>query len=369
MERNTNTLYPLRFIAAIMVVLYHYTPPAIRPTLEFFIRNGGEAVNFFFFISGFVMVIANAKYFKSDDASFGRNDFLVKRLARIYPLYVFAILMLAVFHYGIQSIDTASVKYRLPFELLGIQRWLYAGSFNYPGWTISCEFFFYLLFPVAIVYLRKNYARYKSFVWAYFILALIVTNGLYYATEKHMLGGVMNRIAGILYLHPVFEISTFLLGTLCGKVYLDNKSAFFHKTWNNRIAVLLCAVIIFYAKYAFPDNFGLVRAGILSPVYFVFIMSVTSFSQSETKLFNSKLSLFLGEISYGIYIVQYPVYIFYIYYIHKVVDWPTLLLFIACLVAVASITFYLIEKPCKKMILSFYQKRTATARIGLNAGI
>src|SRR6185437_9511898 len=133
MERNTNTLYILRFIASIMVVWFHFA------TTTFFTTNGGEAVNFFFFISGFVMIITNSKYFKSETTYFSKSDFYIKRFARIYPIYFLALLALAIFHYFIRSIDTPTVKYRLPFEVLGIERWFYGGSFNSPDWTISVE--------------------------------------------------------------------------------------------------------------------------------------------------------------------------------------------------------------------------------------
>jgi peptidoglycan/LPS O-acetylase OafA/YrhL len=362
MERNTNTLYPLRFLAAVMVVFYHYTPPAIVPQIALFIKNGGEAVNFFFFLSGFVMVIANGKYLKSTAAAFPKTDFYLKRLARIYPLYLFAILTLAFFHYGIKSIDTASVKYRLPFEILGVQRWLYSGSFNYPGWTISCEFFFYLLFPIAIVYMRKNIAKYKLFVVGYFVLSVIATCILYYIAERHIPGAV-GKISSTLYLHPVFQLSTFLLGTICGTVYLDNRLPFFQKTGNSRLAVLVCAVIIVFVKYLLPENFPLIRAGILAPVYFVFVLGITSFTQQQTKLFSSSFSLFLGEISYGVYIMQYPVYVFYSHFISEPQSWPALIGFVIVLIIVTSITYYLLEKPAKKAILSWYHKKTAAAKV------
>jgi len=82
MERNTNPLYILRFIAAIMVVWLHF-----GPNRNFFTTNGGEAVTFFFFLSGFVMIIANSKYLTGKNLNFSKTDFYIKRFARIYPMY------------------------------------------------------------------------------------------------------------------------------------------------------------------------------------------------------------------------------------------------------------------------------------------
>jgi peptidoglycan/LPS O-acetylase OafA/YrhL len=63
MERNTDTLYIIRFLAATVVILFHYSPPAVGQHIAFAIKNGGEAVNLFFFISGFVLTVSNAGFF------------------------------------------------------------------------------------------------------------------------------------------------------------------------------------------------------------------------------------------------------------------------------------------------------------------
>lgn len=345
----------MRFIAAIMVVFYHYSPTIVRSDLFFFVANGGEAVNFFFFLSGFVMIIANARYFSDKNDYFSRSDFYIKRIARIYPLYLFAILALAAFHYGIKPIDTPSVKYRLFFEVLGLQRWLYAGSFNYPGWTISCEFFFYLLFPFAIVYLHRNPRKFKIFVIGYWVFSCIMTTVLFYL-KNASLSHIEKVLIDSAYLNPVLLISVFLLGMLCGKMFIENKSAFFKNQWNNRVCVLLGATLIFSVKFFIPGDYGLLKAGVLAPVYFVFITAVSSFKKSETRVFNSSLFLFLGEISYGIYILQYPVYTYFIHYIMPVSNGVSLLCFTGTLILVASITFYTIEGPFKRLILNYYNK-------------
>ncbi len=357
MERNTNTLYILRFLAAILVVLYHYSAAAgVFGNLSFLLVNGSECVNFFFFISGFVMIIANIKYFDNENNDFSKFNFYIKRIARIYPLYVFAILALAFFHYNIHSIDTPSVKYRLPFELLGIQRWLYWGSFNYPGWSISCEFFFYLFFPFIIIYMRKNLARFKVLVIVYFVVSILINIVLDHYSANQNLTSLEKRAIGTLQFHPMFLISIFLFGILCGKLYIEDKNTFFKNRWNNRAAVLVSVAAIFFIKY-YIKNPLLLTAGILSPIYFVFITSITSFKKKHTSVFSSSFFIFLGEISYGIYILQYPVNIFFTYYITKVSNVQTLLFFVFILIIFASITHYLIEIPAKNLVLKLHNNR------------
>lgn len=357
MERNTDTLYILRFLAAMMVVLYHYSAGAgVYKNLSFLLNNGSEFVNFFFFISGFVMIVANSKYFNSESIHFSKSNFYIKRVARIYPLYIFAILILTFFHYNIQSIDTQSVKYRLPFELLGIQRWFYWGSFNFPGWSISCEFFFYLFFPFIIIYMRKHLVRFKVLVIIYFVAAIVMCLVLNYYSSNPNLTSLEKRLVGTLQFHPVFLISIFLFGALCGELFIENKSSFFKNRWNNRLAVFGSVAVIFLIKY-YIENSLLLTAGILSPLYFVFITSVTSFKKKNTSIFSSSFFIFLGEISYGIYILQYPVACYYAHYIAKIDNSQNLIFFVFVLIIFASITHYLIEIPAKNSVLKLYNKK------------
>ena len=71
------------------------------------------------------------------------GDYLKKRLARMYPLHIATFLM-APFFAGLYFPDSI-----LPNVLL-IHAWDVTKhlSLNYPSWSVSAEFFVYLLFPV-----------------------------------------------------------------------------------------------------------------------------------------------------------------------------------------------------------------------------
>jgi peptidoglycan/LPS O-acetylase OafA/YrhL len=97
-NRQLPSLTPLRGIAALWVVLYHYCGTAqFFPNLDitpqsYLIGKGYLAVDMFFMLSGFVMTHV---YFCAFSESVGRNyrDFLVARIARLYPLHVFILLL------------------------------------------------------------------------------------------------------------------------------------------------------------------------------------------------------------------------------------------------------------------------------------
>ncbi|RYE17301.1 MAG: acyltransferase, partial [Sphingobacteriaceae bacterium] len=153
---KTNPLYLTRFIAAYCVLIVHYCPQSWRDSLPL-IRHFGEPVHYFFFISGFVMIISSTKYLSFDTkvTEFNKKDFWIRRIARIYPMYLLALCLFVIYNYTVKEIDSSIPKRVIP-EILGINRWVYSGSINYPSWTVSCEFLFYFLFPFSLPFLAKS---------------------------------------------------------------------------------------------------------------------------------------------------------------------------------------------------------------------
>lgn len=355
MERNTDTLYIIRFVAATVVILFHYSPPAVGQHIAFVIKNGGEAVNLFFFISGFVLTVSNAGFFADRLRKFPVKSFYLKRVARIYPLYVLAIVLLLLFHFAIKRIDTDTVLMRMPFEVAGIQRWLYAGSFNYPGWSVSCEVFFYLLFPLMAVFLRRQRKGFAVFVWAYFIVSLLLTQQLA-VLIKSPLPFVAGKIAWGLYLNPILLMSVFLFGMLAGQCSTERSTPFFKSRLLNIAALIVSTAGILLSKYYAPNDYWLLRSGGLAPAYFVFVMSITGFSKADTKLFSSKAFIFLGEASYAMYILQYPIYVFYTRYVSEVKTAPALFCFVLAVIVIAGFAHLLVEKPVRDAIVAKYKR-------------
>ena len=139
-----------RFIAAFSIVVFHYGNEIIPFNCSFvsfiFVR-ANAFVSYFFILSGFIMIIAYGS-----ENTINISNFFKNRLARIYPIYLLA-LMLALIYY---------IKYHSPINysdlilnLFVIQAWIpgKAASFNPPGWALSIELFFYSVFPFLFNYI------------------------------------------------------------------------------------------------------------------------------------------------------------------------------------------------------------------------
>lgn len=151
-------LTSLRFVAAAMVVLLHS-----RVMFPFSATWGdplnlSEGVTFFFILSGFILTYA---YPKLDEV--GTRRFLVARIARIWPAHAATmILMLIPVAAGIWDRPPNHILTSAIATLAMIHAWVPNPTsyftFNTPAWSISAEFAFYLVFPFLLRDWRRTWA-------------------------------------------------------------------------------------------------------------------------------------------------------------------------------------------------------------------
>jgi peptidoglycan/LPS O-acetylase OafA/YrhL len=151
-----------RFIAASLVVLYHYNGDfglgLERATP--IVHSLNVMVDFFFVLSGFVIACTYAEAMRNF-RDYG--DFLRRRLARVLPLhlavlFVFVGLALA-FKFGLLPANHPELLdlKALPANGLLLHAWGIVGhlSFNSPSWSISAEWLAYLVFPLLLILSRR----------------------------------------------------------------------------------------------------------------------------------------------------------------------------------------------------------------------
>lgn len=164
LQDRTAILDPLRGIAALGVVLFHFGA-AILPTiannpLAGSLVLGKLGVQVFFAISGFVIPLAlhRMQYTYRDIGTF-----MAKRYVRIAPPAYISALIMVVFHFislwykgtpiagsGIYSIDAPTILTNLTFTAMYFDTpWL-----NFAYWTLTVEFEFYILIALAFPLFR-----------------------------------------------------------------------------------------------------------------------------------------------------------------------------------------------------------------------
>jgi len=303
--------------------------------LKVIISNGYEAVDFFYILSGFVMVLAYNDRLKTpeDNKRFWRNRFI-----RIYPGYILALIIYLLY---LIFYDVGNVKHlfsRSLIEIFMIQSWIGKSSLNYPGWSVSVEIFFYLLFPLL---LKKVY---KITIWRNFVIyilsfLLIQSAYFYFCHNKYLYTSKINLI---FIESPFLHLTTFYLGMCCGLVFIKHHNVLNRYKYLIKSSVYALLVIFFYSFLKISPGFLNVRIGLLAPFYALFLISF-SLESYVTKFLGNKFFVFLGDISYSIYIYQLPVYVFVLLILRN--NHYLMLIYVVSLLTVTVFLHFVYEKP------------------------
>src|SRR5215469_9584957 len=158
-REEVRALTGLRGIAATLVALYHINPE-LRGYGAFgrIVGRGYLWVDLFFVLSGFVLALNYGARFAHGWRSDTWRDFLLRRVARIYPLYV--VLFAGSAAYMAVGLGQSYALPLLPYPTLShpvadgaanlfmVQSWGVGPSFDGTAWSLSAEWAAYLLFPL-----------------------------------------------------------------------------------------------------------------------------------------------------------------------------------------------------------------------------
>lgn len=291
-----NQLTFTRFIAAISIVIYHYGKGSFlfnNKIVSFIFEQANIGVSYFFILSGFVMIIAYHNNKKINFLTYIKN-----RFARVYPVYFLAILM-TLFIYlfkGIKVID-------LILNVLMLQAWFPGKSLtvNFPGWSLSVELFFYLSFPILFNSIYRN--RYKKSI-SFFIMFFWILNQLvFHVLIKSDSINISPYTKLDLYYHPILHFNEFLIGNLAGLFFIEKLK---NKTGNyTKFILIIFLLLILVLKFPLGLEY---HNGLLSVLFVPLIFLVSLNKDKFNDFLNRKELIFLGEISFGIYILQRPIW-------------------------------------------------------------
>ena len=265
----------LRGIAALAVVLYHFTTRYNQIFNKEFSVNfsfGWLGVPVFFILSGFViyLTINKCKNVK---------DFLKKRFFRLYPTYWICLFFTLI----VQNISSFSVNNLTLSDVL-INFTMFQELFNVNNldgayWSLFPELIFYLIMATLMLFKKQN-----TF---YFYNVILILLGIIYLTWPVM---VFEKLITIHY------ILLFMIGIAFYRIYnkintsVDFILIFFNWLIGTKLYYYSNQSISLFLLYCF----FLIIIG----VYFLFIYGKLKF------LANSKVLMFLGYISYTLYLIH-----------------------------------------------------------------
>jgi peptidoglycan/LPS O-acetylase OafA/YrhL len=308
-----DSLTGLRFIAAAMIVVHHSRALFGEPLRHFALNQG---VAFFFVLSGFILTYVYPEL--PNRRALGR--FFVARVARIWPAHAatFA-LTLAL---GLHAIAGGAPSNPTPVIAIGnlamVHAWVPAKSwffsFNAVSWSISTEFFFYLVFPLLIAGFARNW-WWKALACGALLAGMIAfCTWLNPPRSIHALPDQVSR-AGILYIGPLTRLAEFCLGMLTALLWkrraLPRKIHGGVATVFEAGAVGLCvgAIALLSMREDISRRVGEYWATYLhnagaAPAFALLIFVFASQLGSLSKICGSAPMILLGEISFSVYLLH-----------------------------------------------------------------
>src|SRR5258708_1351521 len=160
-HKYLSNLTPLRGIAAIWVVVFHFQVLVVQfilPAQTLIVAKGYLMVDLFFIMSGFIICHVYHQSFQDGFASGNFRKFIVARFARIYPLHLFTLVLLIIFVGATKSWNPIDDPKAIPANIflihaLGIHK---VFTWNVPSWSISAEWWAYMIFPLLIIFIYRK---------------------------------------------------------------------------------------------------------------------------------------------------------------------------------------------------------------------
>ena len=299
-----------RALAALSVCAVHFS----YDTIFHVYFKQALFVQFFFTLSGFVI------YLNYHDQKFDIlkiKNFMVKRFFRLYPLHFFFLIMfcfIEILKYFL-VINYNLVFNNKPFQLndfsnfflhlFFLQHYADKYSFNGPAWSISVEMFLYFAFAILFFVNKK-----------YFLVVPIIFTLLFFL--------FMNNTYGAGYSHGAFlsGFYSFSLGCIFCRIYLQNKKLFKNKLYNIFYFILL--ILFFMELFGYKILLKLNYSFIYS-IFFGLIIYLSCFLNKNSFMYNfffNNWFIYLGKISYSIYLGHLFVFYFLNNFLKHIVNYP-----------------------------------------------
>lgn len=346
-------LTSLRFFAAMLVVLYHnsYLGWNLHDGplwIQNIVTSGYVGVDFFFVLSGFILASA---YQHHDTLSY-KTTFWIKRIARIYPVYLLAFLIDAprvIAHFsenapGVFGALKSAVAGLL--SLLLIQSWFppVAYTWNSPAWSLSVESFFFLIFPFVMWRLRHLSAKgiHRGLV---LLFAALMAIYLMFDFFNPPLGTYMATFARTF---PLFYLPEFVFGILVAKI-----TPFYRASWVSSWGFICAGLVIFLVLALKPLSSDLLLPRLLVPFYGWLLLSVAN-NGLGTRFLTASPLVFWGNASYAIYLLHQCLKDILLPWLNPYPSPVVFLIYICVLLTVAGVVYCWFEKPLRSLLVKKY---------------
>ena len=297
----------LRGVAALVVICYHIGEDFATNCLTHYFNHGYLAVDFFFMLSGFVIGYA----YDDRRNTMGVMTFLKRRVIRLHPMVVIGALFGGLMFYGqateylkVSDVPVALLAFATLLNMFLVPAWSgvevrgFGEIFplNGPTWSLFFEYIANVLYVLAIRKLSTRWLALLVFAMAGALFGYAVTNGsgtlgagwtfadygfwggLLRVMFAFPAGLLLSRVSRKCKIRGAFWWCALLIVAVAVAPRLGGES----QMWVNGIYEALCVLLVF------PLVVWLGASG------------------ETTDALSTRVCNFLGDISYPLYIVHFP---------------------------------------------------------------
>jgi peptidoglycan/LPS O-acetylase OafA/YrhL len=347
-----DALTGIRGVAAIWVMLLHFQ--YARPggllgvvAIREIVSHGWLAVDLFFVLSGFIMMHVHGREFVRPTLKQARR-FYVLRFIRIYPvdclvlLLHIPVLLIALRVGAAFSRGAFTVRsFALSFFMLNGWGFPASNGWNVPSWSVSSEWFAYLLFPVLAASVHRVRTRRAALVVIVVILVSAwMIGGIVSHWQNYMLPawGVLPRV-----------ITEFAMGSLAYRFYETPSDVRLSEFLADFSVLTILAVCLFSPS----GSFDVLIIG-------AFVILVGGLSRANGlmgSLMRSRAMVYLGRISYSAYIVHALILVLYGRVLKSVstasdlaIEASLVLGFLVVVLVTAHLLYTMVEEPVREWL-------------------
>ncbi|HVX48941.1 MAG TPA: acyltransferase [Chitinophagaceae bacterium] len=297
----------VRGLAILLVIVLHAANavPALPETFRYVCGKGAFGVQLFFVASAFTLFRSYSYRIEKEGGAAARN-FFIRRLARISPMYYTAALVYSVICYLKPGYNDGNplVAWKVLANIFYVNGFI-PGAINYippGGWSVGVEMAFYCCVPFLFARI-KNIK--KAAIWfvalgaGTVVLKLLIRYALirlqidYHKPESWFLYFWFPNQAAVFMAGIVlfFALQLFSTGS---KI----------KTYTGIAASTIIMVVFAYFKRNI-DPYNIIPEHIILAIFFS--INIFFLAQHSIKLFDNRVTRFLGEISFSLYLVHFIV--------------------------------------------------------------
>lgn len=312
---------------------------------------GFVSVSFFFMLSGYVLALS----YLDAEGPLPIKRFFVARFARLYPLIVATMLLDIPHTIYLNRRSGLSYGHMLAILLNSLcvsSAWFpNVGSLDSPVWSVSVEIFFYLSMPWIGPWLWRKSGRW---LWLFAVASYAAGNLAVMYVVRLGVNGVVIATSPLLHLYE------FLLGICTAKLFLFLMR---DEVWNERLvrwapALIVGSVLTFLSVPVFRlgKPYEVMQHGILTPLYALVLLALSSGHRTLTRTFSASWLVVLGEASFALYLIHYPVELLLRHMMEKHPVAGTGF-YLVLIIGLSVATTFWLERPSRRWIMALMSKR------------